>query len=170
MTIRTVGVLAALCLAVAPLSACGGSDDETASKAISAELVDSGDDTLSVDQEQADCMGDGLVDKIGVDKLQEYGILNDDLGADENVDEVTMSEDDANSAADVVMDCTDFRDMMMGQMDTAGMDEDTKACFDEALTDDVLHDFLAGLFAGSTTDSQQQLTEAMTACMVDATS
>ncbi len=88
MKFRTIGATAALALL---LGACGGSDDDAASKAISDSIMDSGNETFEVTQEQADCVGDGMVDGIGTDKLVEYGIITEDNEASDGLDSVKMS-------------------------------------------------------------------------------
>ncbi len=163
MRTRTRGLVAALALVLsASLTACGGGDEEKASKAISDSLMQENEESLSVTQEQADCISDGFVDKIGVDQLKEYGVLTDDLEATDTGD-IELSEEDAGKAADSVMDCADFKEMF-----AQGFGEDlpaeAKECVDTALTDDVVKQFLTGIFAGST-DGQQELQAALSECV-----
>src|SRR5687768_1060482 len=107
MKIRTLGATAVLVLT---LGACGGGDDDEASKAIADSIMDSNSDTFEVTQDQADCVGDGLVDEIGTDQIVEYGILTEDNKAADGIEQVEMSDDDAESAADVMQECADIKE------------------------------------------------------------
>ena len=161
MKIRTIGATAVLALA---LTACGGSDDEAASAAISKSIMDSSDETFKVNQEQADCVGDGMVEDIGTDQLVEYGLITEDMKESEGIDSVKMSEADAQSAADVMQDCADIKKIFTDAMGT-GMPEEAAACVDEKLTDDVLNDFLVAVFMDDQEAGQQGLMGALQECM-----
>ena len=159
MKFRALGLVAALALS---LTACGNQEDE-ASKAISDKMVSSSDETFQVNREQADCVGDGLVDKIGVDQLKEYNVLTEDMKADSDIESVKMSEGDADSAADVMLDCTDVKglfDQAIGQVP-----DEVKSCLDEKLNDEVIHDFLVKVFQGDEEGGQQQLMTALQDCI-----
>ena len=104
---------------------------------------------------------DGFVDNIGVDKLKENGLLTDDLKASDSGD-IELSEEDAAKAADAVIDCADFE-----QLFSEGLGEDmpaeVKDCINEAINDDVLKEFLTGIFSGSTA-GQEELQNQMMEC------
>ena len=160
MKIRTIGATAVLALA---LAACGGSDDEAASKAIADSIMDSNDETFKVTQEQADCVGDGMVEDIGTDQLVEYGIITEDNKASDGIESVKMSEDDAQAAADTMQDCADIKEIFTGAM--GELPEEAQTCIDEKLTDDVLNDFLVSVFMDDQEAGQQNLMTALTECM-----
>lgn len=159
MKIRTIGAVAVLALT---LGACG-SDDAAASEAISKSIMESNDDTFEVTQDQADCVGEGMVDEIGTDQLVEYGIITEDNEASDGLDAVKMSEDDANSAADVMQECADIKDVFTQAM--GELPEEAQTCIDEKLTDDVLHDFLVSIFMDDQEKGTQDLTGALAECM-----
>jgi hypothetical protein len=160
MKIRTIGVAAVLALA---LTSCGN-DDEAASKAIAAGIMDSNDQTFKVTQEQADCLGDGMVDEIGTDQLVEYGLITEDMKESEGIDSVKMSDADAQSAADVMQECADIKQIFTEAMGT-GMPEEAAACVDEKLTDEVLNDFLVAVFKDDQEAGTQGLMTALQECM-----
>ena len=108
---KTLAALVTAVLALT-LSSCGSNDDAKASKAISDSIMkeqkaSGSSDVFQMKQEEADCIGDGFVDKIGTDQLQEYKILTKELKPNKDVTGVTMSKDDAKAATDVFFDCTD---------------------------------------------------------------
>ena len=160
MKIRTIGATAVLALA---LAACGGSDDEAASKAIADSIMDSNDETFEVTQEQADCVGEGMVDDIGTDQLVDYGIITEDNKAADGIETVKMSEGDAQSAADTMQDCADIKEIFTGAM--GELPEEAQTCIDEKLTDDVLNEFLVSVFMDDQEGGTQNLMTALTECM-----
>lgn len=159
MKVRTIGATAALVLL---LGACGGSDDEAASKAISDSIMDSNNSTFEVTQEQADCVGDGMVDGIGTEKLVDYGVITEDIEASDGLDSVKMTEDDAGSAADVMQDCADIKEIFTSAM--GELPEEAQTCIEEKLTDDVLHDFLVAVFMDDQDAGTQSMLGALTEC------
>jgi hypothetical protein len=162
---RAAARAAAVALLLA-LTACGASDDDKAAEAVAETFADGSDETFQVSQEQADCVGEGFVDEIGVDKLQEYGVITDDLETTRTVS-VKMSKQDAEAAAKVLVDCTDanqlFRDVMLSGEE---LPEATQKCLDDALSEELIKDFFAATF----TQDQAAASEAMTPlheCTVD---
>lgn len=140
------------------LSGCGASEEDQAAKAVSAGLMKEQDETFKVTQEEADCVGEGFVDELGVDKLKEYGLLTEDLEASDKAIEATLPKDDAEGAATVLVDCTDAAKLFMNAM-TGGedLDPEMESCLDDALTDDALEAFFAATFA----EDQDATAEAM---------
>ena len=159
MKIRALGAVVVLALS---LTACG-QDEEAASTAISDSIMESNDQTFEVTQEEADCVGDGMVEEIGVDKLTEYGIITEDLKADGGIDSVEMSEGDAGSAADVMSDCADIKELFTSA--TSELPEEAQQCVEENLSDEVLHDFLVAVFMNDQEGGQQDLMGALQECI-----
>lgn len=149
------------------LTACGGGDDEQAAEAISASMMEQSDTEFPVDEEQADCVGEGLVDEIGVDQLQEYGMLTDDLTVNESVGQVTMEEGDADSAAEVLVGCLDAETMMAEQLgadDT--MTEEQRECMADVLDDDALTTLFSLMLQGKEEEATGDLMEPLMACVM----
>ncbi len=159
MKIRTVGVAALLALS---LTSCG-QDEEAASQAISASIMESNDETFEVTQEEADCVGDGMVEEIGVDKLTDYGIITEDLEANDGIEDVEMSEGDASSAADVMAGCADIKGLFTSAM--GELPEEAQQCVEENLSDEVLHDFLTAVFMNDQDKGNQELMGALQECL-----
>lgn len=169
MRTRTITAVVALLLASSACGVVGGGDDKKAEEAIAKELMSSSDSTFKLEQKQADCIGKGMVDKVGVDQMKEYGMLTDDLKADSTPDSVEMSMDDAEATADVFIDCADIDKLLRDQLQLGDLDPKVADCVDEALTDDVLRDFLAATFAGKEADTASAaLLEPLTKCMTGA--
>ena len=114
---RAASLAAAGFVLLASLSGCGDSDDDKAAAAVSAGLLKEQDGTFQFTQKQADCVGDGFVEEIGVDQLKEYGIITEDLEASDKPIEAKLTGDDAAGAGKVLVDCVDaaqlFKDAML---------------------------------------------------------
>ena len=140
------------------LGACGGGSDADAADAIAEGLMAENDETFELQQEQADCVGEGFVDEIGVDKLQEYGIITDELEASDTSLDVKLERADAESAAAVLVDCTDAEQLFQDAMQVGEeLPAEVQTCLEDALTEDMLEAFFTATFT--------QDEEAMTAAM-----
>ena len=166
---KTNAVLAGSALALSlVLTGCGGGDEKKASEAIAASMMESNDETFKVEQKQADCVGDGFVDKIGVDKLKEYGILTDDLSAKDAglSGDLSMEAGDADEAADVVVGCVDATKLMADQMAAGGeLTQEQQDCVSDALDDDAMKKMFSLIFQGKEQEAGQDLMEPVLACM-----
>ena len=137
MTKTRAAVFAGLLLSVA---ACGGSgDEEEAATAISDSIMKeqqgSTDTIFAMERTEADCIGDGFVDGIGIDQLQEYGFLSEDLKA-KPMSNVTMETGDAEAATDVLFECADVTELMSEALAQGGqVDAKTRACLEDVLTE-----------------------------------
>ena len=168
---RVTAAVAALLLT---LTACGGGgDDEQAAKAISDSIMkeqkDAGAsaDVFQMEQEEADCIGDGFVSEIGTEQLQEYGFLTDDLKTAEKLGNVTMETADAEAAADTLIDCADVQKMMTDSM--GELDEKTRTCLEDVMTEDALRNLFTKMFSGKQEEAGQELIEPMMKCTTGAT-
>lgn len=153
------------------LSSCGNNDDQQASKAISDSIMKSQSSAgnssrlLDLKRKDADCIGDGLVDKIGTDQLQKYKILTQDLKANKDVTGVTMSAGDAKSATDVLFGCTDVPGMMQKALNSSGqIPAQMKACVSKQLNEANLRPMFEKVFNGKEQEATQGLIQAMSKC------
>ena len=166
-TSRPTVLLAALLL---PLTACGGGDDDAkAAKAISDSIMESQQNQASgnaqmfaMPRKDADCIGEGFVDQIGTEQLQEYGFLTEDLKAAEDFTNVEMSKEDATAAADTLLECADVQQMMSEAM--GEVDAKTRECFEEVLTEDALRSLFTKMFSGQQEEAGQELIQPMMEC------
>lgn len=127
MATRTRALTRALPLAVTlALTASGcadSSDEERATAALKAEMVANAGMTSgrAVSDRQTTCVAEGTVDELGVEKLQEYDLLTEDLLADESIDGVDLSAEDADALAAVFAECVDVEKLLERQI-IAGLD------------------------------------------------
>jgi len=167
---KTLAALVTAVLALS-LSSCGSNDDAKASKAISDQVMASqksssgSSQLLKLKQKEADCVGDGLVDKIGTDQLQEYKILTKELKPNKDVTGVTMSKDDAKAATDVFFDCTDVPAMMQDALNSAGqVPDEMKDCVNKQLNEENLRQLFEQVFNGKAEQAQQDLIKKVSTC------
>lgn len=173
---KTLAAAGAVVLALG-LSSCGGGggsndDDAAASKALSDSIMksqksgnDAASSLLTLKQKEADCIGDGLVDKIGTDQLQKYKLLTEDNKANKDVTQVKMSKGDAKSATDVLFSCTDVPAMMNKAITSSSqVPAEMKACVTKALNETALRGMFTSVFSGDEAGARQKLIEPVTKC------
>ena len=163
-------LLAAVLATTVLLAGCAGDDEEArAQTAISEHLMTEQEDQqmIAMEQEEADCISEGMVDGIGVDELKEYGFLNDDATVNQDVETPTMSQGDAEVMVDSMFECTDVMATMKEELAkaTGGQTPEMQACFDEALTEDLVRTVLVATFAGEEQKAQEELTGPLGECM-----
>jgi hypothetical protein len=170
---RTLAVSAIAALALT-LTSCSdsdpdGDDDAAAAQAISDSIMDEQDggaatDIFAMKRAEADCIGEGFVDEIGVAKLQEYGFLTDDLQA-EPMTNVAMDEPDAEAATGVLFDCADVPGLMAQALASGQqLDAKTRRCLEDVLTDEKLRSMFTLMFTGDQDAAGQEVIEPMLAC------
>ena len=166
---RTFAAAAITALTLTTLTACAGSDDdETAAKAISDSIMKEQDgaaaDVFAMERSEADCIGDGFVEEIGVEQLQEYGFITEDLKA-EPMTSVTMETADAEAATGVLFDCADVTELMSEAM-AAGqqVDEKTQQCLEDVLTEEKLRTMFTLMFSGKQDEANQEIVRPLMEC------
>ena len=150
------------------LTACGGGDDDAAAKAISDSIMKEQEggtaDVFAMERSEADCIGDGFVEEIGVEQLQEYGFITEDLKA-EPMTSVTMETADAEAATGVLFDCADVTELMSEAM-AAGqqVDEKTQQCLEDVLTEEKLRTMFTLMFSGKQDEANQEIVRPLMEC------
>lgn len=150
------------------LTACGGGgEDEEAKSAISDYLMQQQADEqmIELEKKDADCISEDMVDGIGVEKLKEYGFLNDDGTVNENAETPEMAKEDAEVLVDSMFDCTEVMSTIADELSSSMGDQsaEVKKCFEDALTEESVRGMLVGTFSGDK-NAGQQLIEPLTKC------
>jgi mevalonate kinase len=158
---------AVLCAALLALTACGGdeesepqaeetvsAEDTKAKESIKASVLDNATEVVggaSLTEEQADCFADGLVDDVGVEKLQEYNLIDENYEMTEDAQPTDMSQEDAEATAAVVTGCVDVKGLIQEQIDAdAGtqLTEEQAECISGASDEETIEAGLAATFQG----------------------
>jgi hypothetical protein len=163
--------IAAACAALLTLSACGGGEEDEAKENIKASLLEQeGDDMIGTKptEEQADCISEGMVDEVGVESLQEYGLLTEDLEINEDADPTDMSKDDAEALAAVFVDCVDMEALFAEQLAGASdqMTDEQRECIEDAIDEDAIEAGLAASFQGKPEEMMGSMQEDLMACVM----
>ena len=128
----------------------GGAGDEYAA-AFAAAARD--DESFGATEAESECLGDAVVDVVGVDELEKVTTPAeirkdpeaelDDLGID-------LDGDQADELADKTLDCVDGKELIerifTADSDTK-VDDEARECIDDAYDEDTFHDLLAATFA-----------------------
>jgi hypothetical protein len=124
MATRTCALAVALAVVLA-LAGCTDqkSDEERAVAALRADMVaDAGMTTRRpVDDRQTGCVAKGMVDTLGLETLQHYGLLTDELRAGEPIEGVELKHEDADALAEVFAGCMDLESLMEREI-VSGLD------------------------------------------------
>ena len=180
----TASVLGAVLLSASACGGSGGTDatsstrstqDVQASKSISASIMKSqkaatgSTQFFAMSQKDADCIGNGLVDKIGVKQLQTYKLLDKNLKTRNSVTNAKMSAKDAESASGVLFGCTDVQGMMKQAISKSGnLPPAMKPCVDKTLTEAHLKSMFTQIFQGRQQAAQKELITPLMKCATTA--
>ena len=168
----TKTALTLLLTALLALAGCGGGTEQTAKDSIAESLMDQQSEQdaqmLAVDREDADCIADGMVDGVGVDQLQEYGLLTEDGTVDKTVADVELSHEDAETVTDAVFSCTDVQKMVRQALskELGKEDQAMRACLEKVLTEDALRAMFVGVFSGESEQASRKLMAPLMNCAV----
>lgn len=148
---KTIVVLSALLLT---LTACG-SDESEAKDSIKASLLDNPDVAgTELTDEEAGCVSDGMVDEIGVDKLQEAELLDEENKVVEDPN-LELGADEADSLAEVIVGCVDVEELLAEQLGPMmeNMTDEQTACITEAFDEEVFTEVISASFQGKDASS-----------------
>lgn len=172
------------CAAVvlAATSACGGdqdpaenglsADEQTAADNLAGQIVRSEDVSGTADEkdaltdEEASCVAEGAVGEIGLEKLQGYGIVTDDLLVNKGIQGVEMDPADADALAGVFVECIDTEQLFEDQL-LSGVPEPTaeqRDCVDSAVDSDTIREILSTSFQGRSSAAYDDLRHEVAAC------
>ena len=167
------------------LTGCGGGDrsstgasglsanEQTAADNLAAQIVRSGQvsgdssDQDAVTAEQATCIAEGAVGRIGLGSLQDYGIITSDLKVNKEIQGVAMSADDADALAGVFVGCIDaerlFEKKFLATLPKkAGAD--ARKCVRKAVDTPSVRAVLSASFQGRKAGVYDRLQKKVSAC------
>ncbi len=135
--------------------------DAVLTSTIAKGILDRPDETLPVDRDAADCVGQALVDGLGAPQLLVLGALS---GGADPINAGSMSDDEVDTVADAFLGCLDIRQVFQDQFAAQGLPDDTAACLARKIPEQNLHDLFAAQFAGEAVDPNSLLGPALGAC------
>lgn len=175
------GVLVAALL-LSGLAACGDDepesalteDEQTVADNLASQILRSGSmagggsSRNAVTDEQAACIGEGAVTEVGLETLQDYGIVTDDLLVNRSIQGVEMGAADADALAGVFVECIDaealFEERFLTELPPGGEEPDRRTCVEDAVDRDAVQEILSASFQGADTRAYARLQRAVSAC------
>jgi hypothetical protein len=166
---------AVLCTLLLALTACGGGDESAAKDSIKASLLDNPDlaGGTEMTDEEAGCVSDGMVDDLGVEKLQDYKLLDDNAEIIEDAQPDDFSAEDADALADTIVGCVDVEELLSERMGATmeQMTDEQASCITDAFDEDTIKDIISAGFQGedATSALPGDLQEQVMGCVGGAT-
>jgi len=171
---------AATVVAATALTACGSSSsgnpaNDAAKAAIKAEILQqaaTANGPFKMNDSQAQCTANSVVDTLGVQKMQTYGVLTADnnKATGKNINQVTLSTADATSVVNGIIGCVGndtFTTLLKTEIDAslpATMSASQKSCIDSKFTLDVLKPVIIGQLSGHPAATSSFAPMIMAAC------
>jgi hypothetical protein len=148
-------------------------DEQTVADNLAAQMVRSGQVSGessaqdAVTPDQATCVAEGAVAKIGVPSLQDYGIVTEDLKVNKEIQGVAMSREDADALADVFVGCIEAEKLFEKTFLAAlpgTPDQEVQDCVRKAVDTGSVTAVLSARFQGRTAGVYDRLQERVSAC------
>ncbi|MGI9600614.1 MAG: hypothetical protein ACR2QE_01925 [Acidimicrobiales bacterium] len=117
-------------------------------------------DSNTFSEEQAACVANRSVDEVGEDTFAGYGITAETVEQD-TLNDIEFAEDDADTLADVFVECGDMMAVMLEGFDASDAEE---ACLLGAISEDDLKEFMSLNFQGRDDETLAVFSGAFTQC------
>jgi hypothetical protein len=154
------------------LAACGNSEDDKAKANIKASVLKNNSSVAGgskLTEKQAECFADGLVDKVGVDKLKKYKLIDAKLQIIQDANPTDMSADDADATAGVITGCVDMQKLITDQINSSAQTKLTDAqtkCINDAIDEDAITKGLSASFQGKSDNPMADMQGALMKCVL----
>ncbi len=149
-------------------------EESEARDSIKASLLDNPDLAgTELTDEEAGCVSDGMVDDLGVEKLQEYKLLDSDGEVIEDAEPDDFAAEDADALADTIVGCVDVEELLNERMGATmdQMTDEQASCITEAFDEGTIKDIISAGFQGkdATSALPGDLQEKVMGCVGGAT-
>lgn len=147
-------------------------DEQTAADNLAAQIMRSEDisgraSENAVTEDQANCIAERAVTDVGLETLQGYGIVTEDLLVNRQITGVEMGPDDADALAVVFVECLDaeglFEDQLLAGSSGSPTDEQ-RECVEELVDIDAVRAILSTSFQGRTSGLYARLQDEVSQC------
>lgn len=149
-----------------------GADEQTAADNLAAQIMRS--ESISgrasenaVTEDQATCIAERAVSDVGLETLQGYGIVTEELLVNRQITGVEMGADDADTLAVVFVECIDaealFEDQLLAGAPGTPTDEQ-RLCVEELVDIDSVRAILSTSFQGRTSGVYARLQDEVSQC------
>lgn len=155
---RTFSIAITLALVVSACDGGGGDDSAELSQAIADAVMEEAGEDSPFDQGDADCFGVEVVQRVGVDRLEDLGLGLDDLREGADPSSVDLQTDDVDKMLGALSTCVDFGSLVLSEI--AGdieLSDESSECLAQGINDaDFLGGFAESLLLGGDIDPAVQ--------------
>ena len=113
---RRFAFVLALGLVVAACGGGGGDDAAAISDAIADAMMDNAGEETPFEREQAECFGDEVVDRMGVERLVAVGLSVEEIEAGADPGSVDLTDEDIDNMTGAISECIDFGRLVVDEM------------------------------------------------------
>jgi hypothetical protein len=133
MVVMRRWLVAAGIVVLATVAGCGGGssgDEEAYAAALAGSVRDSMGEDLPVSEGEAQCVGEGVVNVLGVEPFQEAGITPEDIreNPDRDLDELITdpTPEQAEGFVDVIFECVDMGALFAAGFQASAAEDDVR--------------------------------------------
>lgn len=145
------------------LAGCGTAVEAHLAAAVEGGVLASSDESLPIDESEAECVSDAIVDALGVERLLVMGV---GAGGTDPFARGELSDEEADAVADGFLTCVDVRQVFIERFRAEGVPEETATCIAAAIDDDDLRTLFAAEFTDADVDPDSLLSPAIESCGV----
>lgn len=145
------------------MDACVDGIDTQLAAAVAVGILESADDTLPIDDAEAECVAAAVVDALGVERLLVVG-----AGAegDDPFAGGAVTDEEGSAIADGFLGCVDISQVFLDQFRAEGVPEETANCLASEIDEESLRSLFAAEFTGQDVDPDALLGSALETCGV----
>jgi len=154
------GVLLVFTILLASCSS--GGDAEALADALAKDIQDDSDNSeLLITDEESVCIGESLVDSIGVERFKDMGITAEDISG---FDDAEITDDEEKQIAQSMVQCIGGKEFFDRAFSASGMPEETVDCLLNEFTDEQI-DELALEMNSDSADAPKAFEDAVQKCI-----
>lgn len=138
--------------------------DEVLVDSVAAGILEEPDPNFPVDEPQARCVAEDMVEGISLQRLIVIGLQSDGNGSEQFSD---LSDEETETFTQAFINCLDVRQILLDGMAANGVSDEVLACLDQEITDDDIEALFVAGFAGDDSDAaaEEILTPAIETCL-----
>ncbi len=155
-------VVVAFAVSSMVFAACGSgslsAEEKKIAENLAAEFETDGDFAEFADAEAAECIANGMVKTIGVDRFEELGVTADEVAEDPD-----FTEDEEKQLISATFDCLDAKELLS---ETGGVPEEIASCVVDEVGEKDIKSMMEAAALGEEDESmEEKMEEATTKCV-----
>ena len=100
------------------------------------------------------------VGEVGEDRLAELGVSADNVNGGQEFDDIDFSDEEIETAGNIMLDCVDIRALMVQGMVESGATQDQAECIADAIPEETFRSLLVASLTGTEDVSGPEFDEA----------